>query len=74
MFIWNIINQKPKCYRHGAMLCYGQHGNIRIYRCELVNKTHIEVWVHTNGKHIEVKPHTYLKSKEGLLIKNKLKS
>lgn len=24
-----------ECPEHGAMLCYGQHGDIRLYRCEL---------------------------------------
>ncbi|GAF94022.1 unnamed protein product [marine sediment metagenome] len=63
-----IMTTKINCPEHGAMLCYGQHGDIRIYRCELVNGTHREIWVHK----IEVKPHLYLKSKEGKSIKTKL--
>lgn len=73
MFIWDITNQRPECHQHGAMLSYGSHGDITVYRCERVDGTHIEVWVHKNGKYIEVEPHTYLKSKEGQQIRNKLK-
>lgn len=54
-----------ECYEHGEMLCYGQHGSIRIYRCERVYGTHREVWVHDNGSMKEVKPHLYIKSKRG---------
>ena len=60
------------CSEHGAMLNYGTHGDITIYRCEQVWGTHKEIWIHKNGNKIEVKPHTYLKSKDGENIKLKL--
>ena len=63
-----------KCPEHGAMLSYGKHGDITIYRCEQVWGTHLETWLHSNGKFVEVKPHTYLKSKEGIKIKQQLES
>jgi len=64
---------KIECEEHGAMLSYGKHGEITIYRCEQVWGTCREIWLHNNENKIEVKPHTYLKSKEGELIKNNLK-
>ena len=62
-----------KCNEHGSMLCYGQHGDIILYRCEQVWGTHKEIWVHKNGNKIEVEPHTYLKSIKGKKIRSKLK-
>ena len=62
----------PECSEHGTMLCYGQHGVIRLYRCELIEGTHKETWIHNNGKSIDVKPHTFLKSKEGQEIIKRL--
>ena len=62
----------PKCPEHGTMLCYGQHGEIRIYRCQQVWGTHKEIWVSNNGKFIEVTPHLYLKSEDGIEIREEL--
>ena len=64
---------KIECKEHGAMLSYGKHGEITVYRCEQVWGTCKEIWLHDNGNKIEVEPHTYLLSKNGVLIRNNLK-
>lgn len=61
------------CSEHGAMLSYGKHGEITIYRCEQVWGTHKEIWLHENGNAVEVEPHTYLKSDLGMKIRDGLK-
>jgi len=68
------MKRKIECSEHGSMLCYGQHGDIRIYRCEQVWGTHKEIWVHNNGNKIEVEPHSILKSIKGKVIKNMLET
>ena len=66
----------PECPEHGAMLCFGQHGDVRLYRCELgrcdangsfISRTHREVWVMNDGRVLEVPPNSIMREHRGRL-------
>ena len=66
----SILHDGIYCSAHGKMLCYGRHGQIKIYRCEQIYGTCLELWKHDNGRIVQVTPHIEIKGEEGQHILN----